>query len=126
MGMFFYKRTIKGKKGKEGEEDTPDEVVNDCINPEFVIMGVWHEGKFVLLCNDGREQAQDMQKPKFKGAKQIGWELKRERNWVNSEIPLDREDARRWRRIQEIRDWEEGLEEPIREMAEDIKFESKT
>lgn len=101
MSLFWYKRKVKGKvkeKDAEGKEVEVEKttIFWDTLNTDFIIRGLWHNEKvFMVLLNDGHEQAEDRQKPLFKNGKPAGYEVKRERGWFYSQIELDVEDAKR-------------------------------
>lgn len=87
--IFFYKRIIKGKDGKE-------DIQYDCINLDCVVRGVMSGKTLVLLLNDGHEQAEDVTKPVYKNGKPVGTESKRERAWYHSQAILEGEDIIRF------------------------------
>lgn len=111
MGLFFYRREVRRKAKDEplleGEDPKLKEVVEtywDCFNIDKVIRGHWTgEDEFTILLDDGHEQADDAQKPKFdKHGKVVGVEVKRERAWYMSQIPLNKEDAARFKEVSDI------------------------
>lgn len=103
--LFWYQREIKERVKSEPSEDgttPPDkeviEKVWDCFNVSKVIRAHWtSKNEFTVLLDDGHEQAEDMQKPVWKNGKVTGVEIKRERAWYVSQIPLGKEDAERFR-----------------------------
>lgn len=109
--LFYYKREVKKRvPGVPAEDGTisPDSYVSeiywDCFNVDKVIRGHWtSEDQFTVMLDDGHEQAEDVQKPKYNPKGQIvGVEVKRERGWYMSQIVLDKEDAERFKRIVEL------------------------
>lgn len=105
--LFFYqrevKRKVKGIPDEEGRTPPDTEVVEtywDCFNIDKVVRGHWTSAdEFTIMLDDGHEQADDVQKPIFKGGKMTGVETKRERAWYMSQIPLNKEDAERFRNV---------------------------
>jgi hypothetical protein len=90
--MFFYKKIVK-------EKDKPDVIVYDCLNPEYVIRGVSHQGKLILLMDDGHEESRYILPPRFNKDHKMIDEGKKSREYVISEIELDEEDAARFHNI---------------------------
>lgn len=109
MRLFYYRREVKRKEKIEatedqlaGERDIIDEYW-DCFNPDCVIRAFWKDkDTFVILLNDGHEQAEDRQKPLFKNGKPAGYEVKRERDWFYSQIVLSVTDAERFKYATEM------------------------
>jgi len=106
-GLFWYnvrkQRNVKAtdEEGKAitkvVEEDYPE-----CFSLSSVIRAVWMDEKtLAVLLNDGHEQAEEVQRPVVdkKTGKIVGQELKRERNWVYSQINLTGDDIKRFREI---------------------------
>lgn len=110
--LFFYRREVtrkvKVENPEEGEpkEKEVTEIYWDCFNINKVVRGHWTgPEEFTVLLDDGHEQADDAQKPKFdKNGRVVGVEVKRERAWYVSQIPLTKQDALRFRAITEGRD----------------------
>lgn len=106
--LFYYRREITKKVKVENPaegEPTKKEVTEtywDCFNINKVVRGHWtKEDEFTVYLDDGHEQAEDVQKPVFKNGKPDGIEIKRERSWYISQIPMCREDALRFRAVSE-------------------------
>lgn len=109
--LFWYQRFITRKvkvdSPAEGEP-TEKEVIDvywDCFNVNKVVRGHWtKEDEFTVYLDDGHEQADDVQKPKYNTKGQVtGVELKRERGWYMSQVPMCKEDAERFMVTTEIR-----------------------
>jgi hypothetical protein len=102
--LFFYRRNYKRKEKVENPaegEPTEKEVTEtywDCFNVDKVVRGHWtNVDEFTVYLDDGHEQADDVQKPKLNAKGQVvGIELKRERAWYMSQVPLNKEDAERF------------------------------
>lgn len=94
--LFYYKREVKKKVKDEEVVDT----YWDCFNVDCVVRGLWRDNKtFLVLLNDGHEQAEDRQKPIVKNGKVTGMETKRERDWFYSQIELNPTDAERFMEV---------------------------
>lgn len=128
--LFFYQREVKRKvPGVPAEDGTtpPDtevvEVYWDCFNVNKVIRGHWTaEDEFTVMLDDGHEQADDAQKPKFdRNGRMTGYEIKRERAWYMSQIPLKKEDALRFREIFESLTWKEIEDQAGPDLGEKIE-----
>lgn len=112
--IFWYQRVVTRKEKvenpAEGEpsEKEVTETLWDCFNIDKVIRGHWTApDQFVIMLDDGHEQADDVQKPKFNAKHQVvGVEMKRERAWFVSQIPLIKEDVERFRKLTEERELE--------------------
>ena len=112
--LFYYKREVKRKVKEEmpigtdekwvPQEKIVSEIYWDCFNVNKVIRGHWtSENEFTVMLDDGHEQADDIEKPKFNAKRQVvGVEIKRERGWYMSQIVLDRHDADRLRTSSEL------------------------
>jgi len=97
--LFYYKREVKRKLKDQEVVDT----FWDCFNLDCVVRCLWRDGNtFVVLLNDGHEQAQDVQKPIVKDGKVKGMETKRERDWFYSQIELTLEDAIRFMDVTDV------------------------
>lgn len=97
--QFFYKRLVKAEK--EGEQD---EYVFDSFNLELVIRSFWtaKDGLTVLIA-DGHEDSFTKEVPKFQKGKFVEMEhVKGPREYVQSQITLDLEDAARFRNASEV------------------------
>lgn len=91
--LFYYKREVKRKVKDEEVID----IYWDCFNVDCVVRGLWRDkNTFLVLLNDGHEQAEDRQKPLFKNGKPAGYEIKRERDWFYSQVELDPVQAARF------------------------------
>jgi hypothetical protein len=108
--IFWYQRPIKkrvpGVPGEDGTTPPDTEVIEifwDCFNIDKVIRGHWSSpDQFVVMLDDGHEQADDVEKPKLNAKRQIvGVDIKRERAWFVSQIPLIKEDVERFRLVSE-------------------------
>lgn len=106
--LFYYKRETKREvlleeKNEDGtpKKDVITEVLWDCINTDKIVRGVWTTPiQFMLMLDDGHEQAEDLEKPKYNAKRQVvGVEVKRERAWYVTQVTLDKEDAERLREI---------------------------
>lgn len=102
--LFWYQREtkdrVKVENPVEGEPTTKEVTTKvwDFFNVDKVIRGHWTgKDEFTVLLDDGHEQAEDAQKPVWKNGKVTGVEVKRERAWYVSQIPLGKEDAERFR-----------------------------
>lgn len=112
--LFYYQREVKRKVKEEKPENAAEDWVSqenevveiywDCFNVNKVVRGHWtREDEFTVFMDDGHEQADDVQKPKFNPKGQVvGVETKRERAWYMSQIVLKKEDAERFRKASEI------------------------
>lgn len=97
--MFFYQQKRKTKT-EEGGEEIQEYFVEDCFNTEHVLRGMWHgPDEFVVYLNDGHEQTENKQMPKFKNNKMVGVEVVRVRDWYVSMITLNKEDAERFKQL---------------------------
>jgi hypothetical protein len=106
--IFWYQRPVTRKVKVEDAIEGPSEkevtdIYWDCFNIDKVIRGHWAApDQFIVLLDDGHEQADDVQKPKFNAKGQItGVEMKRERAWYVSQVPLVKEDVERFREVTE-------------------------
>lgn len=103
--LFWYRREITTKEKVENPTEggpTEREVTEtywDCFNISKVVRGHWtKKDEFTVYLDDGHEQADDVQKPKFNAKGQItGVEVKRERAWYMSQVPMCKQDALRFR-----------------------------
>jgi hypothetical protein len=95
MSQFFYSREKEVGKNEDG---TPKvEVFTDSFNLDFVIRTYEHErGKILVLLDDGHEQSDYKQVPKGNGK---AFEIKKERQFVQSEIYLNEVDTTRFRSL---------------------------
>lgn len=108
--LFWYQKEVKRKvKVEDPQEGEPaeKEVVDiywDCFNLNSVVRGQWQTPDlFLVLLDDGHEQADDVEKPKLNAKRQItGIEIKRERAWFVSQITLVKEDVERFRKVSEV------------------------
>lgn len=108
--LFYYKREVKDvvpvENPAEGEpkQKVVTSFVLDCFNVNKVIRGHWvSKDTFTVMLDDGHEQSDDVEKPKYNSKKQVvGVEVKRERGWYMSQINLDREDAERFKECVEM------------------------
>lgn len=109
--IFWYQRVITRKekvenpvKGEAPEKEVI-EIYWDCFNIDKVIRGHWSSPEqFVVMLDDGHEQADDVQKPKFNAKGQVtGVEMRRERAWFVSQVPLVKEDVERFRKVTELK-----------------------
>ena len=111
--IFWYRREITRKVKEEKPEGADDkwlplekevtETYWDCFNVNKVVRGHWtKEDEFTVYLDDGHEQADDVQKPKFNAKMQVvGVETKRERAWYMSQVPMCKQDALRFRAMTE-------------------------
>ena len=107
--IFWYRKEIKTKEKVENwtpESGTLPEkevvvVYWDCFNIDKVVRGHWtKEDEFTVFMDDGHEQADDVQKPKYNAKGVItGVEVKRERAWYMSQIAMSKEDGERFRKL---------------------------
>jgi len=95
--LFYYKREIPSAS-KEGN---PVPVyVQDCFNIDCVVRGVWADPEtFVVLLNDGHEATQIVQPKRHNKEGKVIQEEVKQRNYVISEILIDREDYNRLREL---------------------------
>lgn len=112
--LFWYRKEVKRKVKTEKPEDADDtwtsveqEIVDiywDCFNLANVVRGQWQTPDlFLVLLDDGHEQADDVEKPKLNAKRQIvGIDVKRERAWFVSQIALVKEDVERFRKVSEV------------------------
>lgn len=119
MNQFFYKKLDRAGKPELGKDGN---IKEDCVNPIRVDSGHWvNDDIFVLVLNDGREESKEIEVPSLKGSK-TKTTIKRERGWYTTQIPLDKEDAQRWREATEMfsgNDWTDldNEEEEVIEMS---------
>lgn len=100
---FFYSRT---ERTKEGETTRIDSFNPDCVVRSFEVP----EGLLVLL-NDGHEASDYVEAPKANGK---GFEIKKERRYIQSEILLTGDDVHRFRGFM-------GYQTDTEDLLEDIK-----
>jgi hypothetical protein len=97
--MFFYQQKRKIKE-EENAENATEHIVEDCFNTDCVLRGQWHSpDEFLVYLNDGHEQAENKQMPKFKNGQVVGVEMTRVREWYCSIITLNKEDAQRFKEL---------------------------
>lgn len=91
--QFFYERK-EPQAPKEGDTDITWKVFTDSFNPDMVVRTIEYEpGKISLLLTDGHEEARDVPTRDEKGRQGI----KRERQWIASQIFLNETDTQRYR-----------------------------
>lgn len=103
--IFFYQREVTRKvkvaEPKEGEPTEQDvtETYWDCFNLNKVIRGHWTSpDSFTILLDDGHEQTDAVDNPIFgKGGKLVRVDKVKQRDWYMSQIPLNKQDALRYR-----------------------------
>jgi len=109
--IFFYQREVtrkvKVEDPKEGEPTEKDvtETYWDCFNLNKVIRGHWTSpDTFTILMDDGHEQTDSVDNPVFgKSGKLVKIDKVRQRDWYMSQIPLNKQDALRYRATVEAR-----------------------
>jgi hypothetical protein len=95
MPQFFYSREMEVGKNEDGTSKV--EVFTDSFNVDKVIRSYEYEkGKILVLLDDGHEDSDYKQVPKPNGK---GFEIKKERQWKQSEIYLNEEDTKRFRAL---------------------------
>lgn len=105
--LFYYKREVSREvligEGDNKQKEVVTETYWDCFNTEKIVRGIWTKPEeFTILLDDGHEQADDVQKPKFNAKGVVtGMEVKRERAWYVTQIVLDKEDAGRLKELTE-------------------------
>ena len=110
--MFFFSKEIEITKEVETEDGKKEKiketkVVKDGFNLNKVLR-VYNDpmdGRFIVVLDDGHEQAQEMQYPKLnaKGMPTGGVEMKRVRDWYISQIELEGEDIERFISVSEYK-----------------------
>ena len=95
MNQFFYSREMEVGKNEDGSSKV--EVFTDSFNVNKVIRSYEYEkGKILILLDDGHEDSDYKQVPKQNGK---GVEIKKERQWKQSEIYLNETDTTRFRSL---------------------------
>jgi hypothetical protein len=101
--LFWYRRQVKTK-----DEEKRDILVQvwDCLNVNKIVRGHWqNETTFVVMLDDGHEQADDVEKAVIKHGKPTGEKkIERQRSWFISQIELCYEDAERLARVTGLAD----------------------
>lgn len=96
--LFWYRRQVKTK-----DEEKKEVLVQvwDCLNIKKIVRGHWaNETTFVVMMDDGHEQADDVQKQVTKHGKPTGEvKIERQRSWFISQIELCYDDAERLARV---------------------------
>lgn len=94
MGQFFYSRK-EPVRPKEGDTELKYETFIDSFNLNCVVRSYEAEkGKLFVLLNDGHEESREVPDYSNQG-KQKG--VKRERQWIVSQILLEGNDVERFR-----------------------------
>lgn len=108
--FWYVKEILTNPNRKEGEEAVYVKLY-DSFNINYVLRTFHGPKGFVVMLTDGHEAADDVRVPKMNKKGEVdGIEIKRQRDWYVSEIPLLKEDMERFKRISEI--YEEQVPQP--------------
>ena len=115
--LFFYQqeRTFETKNEKGEVTSTETVTVEDCFNLNKVTRAYWDTTeKFVVILDDGHEQAENKPVPIFDGKGKIkGAKMERVREWYCSMITLNPQEAKLFKQLTDVNSYvsdEEDLE----------------
>lgn len=96
--LFYYdqERTFETKDDNGAVVSTETVTLKECFNLNKVIRAYWDsKEKFVVILDDGHEQAENKPVPIFDGKGKVkGAKMERVREWYCSMISLNQKDAK--------------------------------
>lgn len=126
QNQFFYKKLFKAPKAAEGEQQLPDITKYDSFSLDKVIRSVWvNPDAYLVLLDDGHEDSRVEQVPKFLKGKVVGVEqIKSPKQYLQSEVYLDAEDAERFRWASEVAESKQiGFLERVKDKPKEANYE---